>query len=434
MTTSMWTIAAASVRGRGHEQTGTPCQDSSAAVVSANGKWVALVASDGAGTAKFSDQGSQLVADEVARSLIRLSEECDRRAPGAWVSDRVIQDIVSVRDRLRDLARSENLSDYHCTLTAALLGPTGGLTIHLGDGAIFGGSAGGQQGNVIDLANDHFVSAPQNGEYANETVFLTERDWVKNLRIHPVSAVDWVMLGTDGGMALAMVGDSQPKTGFVVPVIRALMQESDLASRCNALERILDDRKADRLTNDDKTLIVAIRPHFLDVTGEFDLNKNQSAFGSTTSQGHSPGVPQPTVPGSGQALTGTVTQVHSHSSQHHAYPVRVRSSRGRWVIWTVVTLFIVVLLVVGIWFLYRSMSPSGVPALLPASKKATTSPAELGKGVEGQTADPVKNEGIASPPLGGASKPAPTPSDEKIIVPSQGDRSSKETEQPKNQK
>jgi hypothetical protein len=238
---------------------------------------VALVASDGAGTAKFSDQGSRLVTDEIAKCLIHLSEECDRRAPGAWVSDRVIQDIVSVRERLRELAGSDNIGDYHCTLSAALVGPTGGFTIHLGDGAIFGGAAGRQQGGVIDLSNEHFVSAPQNGEYANETVFLTEKDWIRNLRIQPVAAIDWVMLGTDGGMALAMVGESKPKSGFVVPVIRALIQEPDFASRCRALARILDDRQADRLTNDDKTLIAAVRTRFDDVTGDFGSSAHQSS-------------------------------------------------------------------------------------------------------------------------------------------------------------
>jgi hypothetical protein len=120
VTKPTWTVAAASVRGRGHEQARTLCQDSSVVILSPNGEWVALVASDGAGTAKFSDQGSKLVADVVAKSLIRLSEEFERRALGAWVSDRVIRYIVEFRERLRDLAGSDNISDYQCTSSAAL--------------------------------------------------------------------------------------------------------------------------------------------------------------------------------------------------------------------------------------------------------------------------------------------------------------------------
>jgi hypothetical protein len=315
-----------------------------------------------------------------------------------------------------------------------MVGPTGGFTIHLGDGAIFGGAAGRQQGDVIDLLNEHFVSAPQNGEYANETVFLTERDWIRNLRIHSVAAVDWVMLGTDGGMALAMVGESKPKSGFVVPVIRTLIQEPDFASRCRALERILDDRQADRLTNDDKTLIAAVRSRFRDVTGDFGSTANQSASGSTTSQRPAPGAPQPVTQGSGQTQTGAAAQVHSHSSEHHAAPARARSSRWRWVIWTAFALALTVPLVVGGWFFYRYLNPSGVPAVIPAPKKMTASPTELSKDVEKQAADPAVIAASAVPATGATSKPAPTPDDEKIIVPTPGNQSSKKAEQPKSQK
>jgi hypothetical protein len=246
-------------------------------VLSPNGQWAALVASDGAGTAKYSDVGSRLVVDEIAKCLIHISEEIDQKAPGAWVSDRLIQSVVAIRQQLREVAGSDNISDYHCTLSAALVGPTGGLTIHLGDGAIFGGAAPQSPGDSLDLAQGCFVSAPQNGEYANETYFLTERDWLKHLRIHPVSAVDWIVLGTDGGMSLAMVGESKPKTGFVVPVIQALLNEPDVESRYQALARILDDRQADRLTNDDKTLVIAVRAPIRNVVGDFGPATTQPA-------------------------------------------------------------------------------------------------------------------------------------------------------------
>ena len=137
--------------------------------------------------------------------------------------------------------------------------------------------ASNRRGDSLDLAQGCFVSAPQNGEYANETYFLTERDWLKHLRINPVSAVDWIVLGTDGGMSLAMVGESKPKTGFVVPVIQAILNEPDVESRCQALTAILDDRQADRLTNDDKTLVVAVRAPIRNVVGDFGSATTQPA-------------------------------------------------------------------------------------------------------------------------------------------------------------
>lgn len=363
MALPLWTVAAASVRGRGHEQTGAPCQDSAEVIVAPNGRWVALAASDGAGTAKRSELGAAFVAREFAKCLIRLSEECDRRAPGAWVSDSIIQDIVALRSRLREQAGSDDISDFHCTLTAALIGPTGGVTVHLGDGAIFGGAADSRVGDVIDLARDFFVSAPQNGEYANETVFLTERDWVKHLRIHPVAAVDWVMLGTDGGMALAMVGESRPKSGFVVPVIRALMQEPDFQSRCEALKRILDDRQADRLTNDDKTLIAAIRSQYRDVTGEFGPAAPQSAAAAPAMPpGTPPAVAQPASPTRRGTPSSTAGSAGSSAGSAHRSRSR-RPERGKaWLIWLMVALLLVV---VGLAIWLHFSKPSGTKHIAP---------------------------------------------------------------------
>lgn len=291
MVESFWTIAGASVRGRGHEQTGLPCQDSSNVTLSPNGKWVILVASDGAGTAKRSIVGSRLVCHEFAKYLLILAEQCENRPPDAWVSDSVIQAVLDVRNLLREQSGSDDIRDYHCTLLAALIGPVGGISIHLGDGAIFGGKAGPDTSTTIDLSRDYFVSGPENGEYANETVFITERDWIKHLRIRPISAADWVILGTDGGMALAMNGETQPKSGFVIPMLHAVMRGTDYKTRCKTLEEILSDRQADKLTNDDKTLVFAIRSRFTGVAGDFSFTqgegvRNQQSSISSTEDIH----------------------------------------------------------------------------------------------------------------------------------------------------
>lgn len=264
-----WKYCGASVRGTGHLQTGTPCQDSFDISRSTDGKWIALVASDGAGTASRSKEGSQLVAKAFASDLIKIAGELDNKAPGAWVTDRVIEAIVRTRHELRRVAGGDDISSFHCTLVSALLGPSGGFSIHLGDGAVFGGTRSPSKNSTIDLGDDFFVSEPENGEYANETVFLTERDWIKKLRIHPIGRVDWLMLGTDGGMALAMIGEKLPKSGFVLPVLSNLCQSKDQDNANSKLGEALSDPKADRLTNDDKTLTIAIRREIQQVKGEF---------------------------------------------------------------------------------------------------------------------------------------------------------------------
>jgi hypothetical protein len=302
MNTPAWITASSSVRGKGHEQTGTPCQDASLVLSSPDGEWVALVASDGAGSAEHAEIGSATVAKHFADALIRLAPNLANRNPGEWIIDSVLASIINIRNELRIAARSDSLKAYHCTLVACLIGPTGGFSIHIGDGSIFGGIAGHETSTTIDLSGGIFISAPQNGEYANETVFITERDWIKNLRIQPIPKLNWVMLGTDGGMALAMNNEAVPKTGFVAPVLSEVIKTANLGSPGDTLKEILSDRQADRLTNDDKTLVIAIRRKFQSVSNEIDPEKIQ---GDAASLRHEPSSRPSIQPGSTSNHLGT---------------------------------------------------------------------------------------------------------------------------------
>ncbi len=249
-----WVYSYSSVTGQNHVKTGLPCQDSSFVSESADGKWLAIVVSDGAGSAKHSQISSSFVTEFFSKSLISLSEELEKREPGAWINDYVVESILKARYELRTIAKSDNLRNYHCTLLACLIGETGGFLIHIGDGAAFGGKS-----ISTNIKADYFSSLPENGEYSNETYFITEADWIKRLRIIPINSVDWIMLGTDGGTSLSMVNDSEPKWGFVVPLFNMIEKEKSQTGRNDKLKSILADIQADKLTGDDKTICLAFR-------------------------------------------------------------------------------------------------------------------------------------------------------------------------------
>lgn len=356
METSGWSIAAASVRGKSHEQSGIPCQDACVVQASEDGKWVALVASDGAGTAAHSDVSSKLVSLKFACALIDLAAELDGQPPGAWVTDAVIEHIVSLRKQLRVIAGSDDISAYHCTLVAALVGPSGGFTIHLGDGAVFAGAADLSGATAIDLSRDYFVSLPQNGEYANETVFMTERDWIKHLRIQPVSSVDWLVLGTDGGMALAMVAEKMPKTGFVIPILQSLLSNPGRSSRDAALHAILSDRQADRLTNDDKTLIAVVRSTCTAVQGEFQDNKPvpSNAFAPPPNSTGSPALAH---------FQSAAKDLKIHAAPRQVPRVLPNQGKRKRVLRSVAIALVSLpmLAVVGSWYLFTKSKMSPVP-------------------------------------------------------------------------
>lgn len=262
-----WLYASASVIGPSHYSSNTPCQDASHTSVSPDGQWLAIAVCDGAGSAMRSKDGADLVAKSFANRLVSLSAQFSSRLPGAWVNDFVIQQILDVRSELRKLAGSDDLNDFHSTLVACLLGPDGGFSIHIGDGALFGGSGSGTlKDGYIYLDNNFFISKPANGEYANETFFITEGNWIKSLRITPLPQADWVIVGSDGGCALCLDSGEQPKPEFVAPLISLLSKHSN-SEWATLLQHTLADSKADLLTNDDKTLVICMRDSLLQDKG-----------------------------------------------------------------------------------------------------------------------------------------------------------------------
>ena len=101
------------------------------------------------------------------------------------------------------------------------------------------------------------ISKPENGEYTNETFFITEGNWIKHLRVTPLPRLDWVVACTDGGAALILENEIEVKPKFLVPFFQELI--SDKFTKKNYISEVLSDPKANALTTDDKTIFVAMR-------------------------------------------------------------------------------------------------------------------------------------------------------------------------------
>jgi hypothetical protein len=234
-----WRFISASVRGRGHKQDALFCDDSGRFL--RVGAWHVLLASDGAGSAKFSRVGSQLACDAAAHRFERELLKCDvsglelseadlkpiqdsrgsdARLSGVisaiqqafgdaqasiadWVAKRnhADPDISAERSyidrvtrgteaevRRRDPGASQDApllildSDLHCTLLACLVasvpfrradGTTSAIvlavTCAIGDGMIVAFRQSGLPHPALMLM------APDTGQFAGQTQFLTER-------------------------------------------------------------------------------------------------------------------------------------------------------------------------------------------------------------------------------------------------------------------
>lgn len=254
-----WHCIAASVIGTSHTTTNTECQDASLCnefSTKADDIVFVGIASDGAGSVSHSQFG--------ANSTCRiLSEKLELYfANGAEVRD-IEQDameewIGEIRRVIEESGKEQGipLQEYACTLLVAVIGRDCAVFAQIGDGAIVVSNQG--------TTNDYScIFWPERGEYANVTSFLTEENFKEHLQFAKQSqSINDIAILTDGLQELAL--EYQSRTAFA-PFFSGFFQrlrntpESDLQAIEVALETFLDSRQVNERTNDDKTLILAIR-------------------------------------------------------------------------------------------------------------------------------------------------------------------------------
>lgn len=249
-----WRTAYASTAGTSHARSGTPCQDAGRCDVLAVAGGEVLVAcvADGAGSAAHSELGARLVVEcfhavfgDAARAAPAL-EWLDRDFALGW--------LAMVQDRIRGLAADMacEASEFACTALGAVVGETGAGFVQIGDGAIVVGGAGAHA----------WVFWPQHGEYANSTFFVTMPDAAELLQFERRNAPAELALFSDGLERLIL--DMRTRTVHS-PSLRPIL--GWLAATGPALDGLpspvvaafLHSEPVNRRTDDDKTLVLAVR-------------------------------------------------------------------------------------------------------------------------------------------------------------------------------
>ena len=249
---SNWTVTRASIIGSSHLSHGGEKQDSIAVVEDKNGN-VAFCLSDGAGSSKRSKLSSSFTSQFIAERLSELPGMIEQRGTGSWINDYIIQCVIDLRAFLFEKFSTYDLVDYHCTLVSGVLFDKTCLVAHIGDGAVLSGTSVTENNECL-LNKKLYFSEPENGEYINETYFITEPHWLKHLRIKAFSNVSWLIAGTDGGIDLLSVGD-RLQDQLVMELLSKFANFSS-PDRDQSLERIMTSDGADEKTNDDKTLLI----------------------------------------------------------------------------------------------------------------------------------------------------------------------------------
>lgn len=244
----MFVVNSASVVGDSHTSSGKGNEDSLFVGRGSSG-WLSCVVSDGCGSAKHAATGSKLIAELVGESLLRVSTRIDQKGVGGWITDDIISELANCKNKLRDVVGSE-IQHYHATVVAALVSPKGGFLLHIGDGIATSLNINSIAGQTVEITQG-VTSEPENGEYANETFYLTEPSWIRHFRITPLPRVDLVMLCTDGAQDVFF--DRNVINPHQAQIILGAIK--DRASSANAMLRdhLLGD-DARKRSSDDKTL------------------------------------------------------------------------------------------------------------------------------------------------------------------------------------
>jgi hypothetical protein len=255
----IWRYTGQSVTGTSHERAGLPCQDAHRIEI-INDILIAVVA-DGAGSAKYADKAAQLVTEQAILSVKEICTKVSRTHDAHGTFDQAewqkqLEGLIAfLRIRLEEKAQELTcqLRDLATTFLLAIVLPEGIIGLQIGDGGI-----------VCSLENDlTLLTAPSCGEYINETTFLISENFAKDIQFACREGnLDRLALFSDGLQLLSldlMTHPPHPYLPFFQPLFNFLEKVDNDDERRQQLHDFLASPRVCSRTDDDKTLIIAIK-------------------------------------------------------------------------------------------------------------------------------------------------------------------------------
>ena len=102
------------------------------------------------------------------------------------------------------------------------------------------------------------LSEPMNGQYANETYFITMKNWDNYLRISEYNInFDSIFLFSDGVTPLSLMKKNH--LDFYYHFINGLRIKIKMKITCKVLKNTLNSEKVKKITDDDKTIAFLLK-------------------------------------------------------------------------------------------------------------------------------------------------------------------------------
>lgn len=183
----MWKVVTGAVIGRSHEKLGLPCQDRVFSLQAQDFTLIALA--DGAGSKRNSQYGASTVIETIGQIFAKSFDEIYANQDGVAVKKYLVETLLKNLD-LKAQELDCKRDDLSSTLLFVAVKDERFILGHIGDGVIF-------------FSRDHEIkiaSTPKNGEFANETVFVTSKQALSsfNLIKGQLNGIDGFILMSDG--------------------------------------------------------------------------------------------------------------------------------------------------------------------------------------------------------------------------------------------
>ena len=259
MKESEWSYICSSVIGSKHSEVGLPCQDvsdSKLVKLADDSEVLIAVASDGAGSAQHAQAGA---ARACASFIYQIRGSLDDAGNLSFLTADFVKEWIAAFQREIKIIAEQNESsarEYACTFVAAVIGNEHSVFAQIGDGGIV----------ILETeTKDTYQTVfwPQQGQYANQTNFLTDSNAVANLMFNTINLnIQEVALFTDGMQSLVLNEETQTAhSPFFRPIFAALRKaEAGCAVALqNGMGEYLWSPRVTERTDDDKTLIFATK-------------------------------------------------------------------------------------------------------------------------------------------------------------------------------
>lgn len=235
-----------SMCGAGHEKRSIPCQDASL-MIRPSSRTAFLVVADGAGSALYSELGSQSAVAAVA-DLLR--ERLASWQPSGEIEWRCLLEdcFTAARASLETLVDSAHtLRSLSTTLLVLGMDDKCAASASIGDCA-----------SIVYRRPDELVlmASPDSGEYINETNFLTQSSWHNDVHFNFLEGRVAFGVAFSDSLQFVALHRGQPFSGFVTNFVKQVCN-LDPSKREAAISQYFTDFVAGKRTDDDISFVAA---------------------------------------------------------------------------------------------------------------------------------------------------------------------------------